>query len=81
MIDIKNKLVIETITVFVTVDKDGNEGLIAQKFGDNWMPFVCADPERIESLLPIAIAMKKQTGIPFKILKFSTREDVTSKYK
>lgn len=78
--DVKNKLVIETITAFVSVDKDGNEGVIAQMLGGAWTPFVCADPQRIDSILPLALELKKITGVPFKILQFSTREDITAKY-
>lgn len=79
--DIKNKLVISTVTAFVSVDKDGNEGIIGQLTNAGWMPFVCADEERIKSLLPLAVDLEKATGIPFRILQFSTKEDVTIKYK
>lgn len=74
-------MVIKTITAIVSVDKDGNEGIIGQKLGADWMPFVFADPNKIHLVLPMANEMTRQTGIPFKILQFSTREDVTEKFK
>lgn len=70
-------MVIQQLTVFVSVDKEGNEGVIGQIMGNTFMPFVCADPERVKSLLPLAMAMSKNNGIPFKILKFTNREEIT----
>lgn len=79
--EIKNEIVIRTITAFVSVDKDGNEGVIGQLMPDGkWMPFICADETRIQTLLPFAIEVSRMTKIPFKILQFGTRTDLTEKY-
>lgn len=74
-----NKMVINQITAFISVDDKGDEGVIGQKLGGTWMPFVCADEERVKSLLPIAKQLKK-SGVNFRIVKFTSREDVTDKY-
>ena len=71
---------IETITAFVSVGKDGEEGVIGQLMGDHWMPFVCADEKRVEQILPICKDLCDRTGVEFKILRFSTRTDVTKEY-
>ncbi len=80
--NIKNKVKMLQITVFVSVDADGNEGIIGQLINDKWMPFVIGDDsdEKIKRLLSLAVRLKNQTGIPFKILKFTTREDITEKF-
>jgi len=38
---------------------------------------VCADVARIESMLPEAEKLHKVTGIPYRIVQFTTRTDVT----
>lgn len=40
-----------------------------------------ADMDRIESLIPIADTIKAKTGKDYKILKFSSREELTAKIK
>lgn len=81
MIDIKNDIVISTVTAFVSVDKDGNEGVIGMMSSMGWVPFVCADEKRIASLYPHAKELSKASGIPFKVLQFSTRTDITNEIK
>lgn len=75
----KNKL-ISTVVVFVSIDEDGNEGVIGQKMDGVWMPFVCADEARIKQFFPSAEAIAKEFNIKYRILKFSVREDVTDVY-
>lgn len=75
-------LKINELYAFVVVDpKDGNEGIIGWKFGDQWMPFVGADMKRIKSLLPFAKTIASKTGVPFRILRFRVREDITAEMK
>jgi hypothetical protein len=71
---------IETITAFVSVDKDGEEGIIGQLIDGAWMPFVCADEERFNRIFPMCKEFCEKTGVKFKILRFSTRTDITSEY-
>jgi hypothetical protein len=74
----KNKLVIEKIWAWVSVDDDGNEGICAFS-SDNgmMMPMIAADEERLESLRGIAEDLSKMApDRKFRLLKFSTREEV-----
>jgi len=74
-------LVIKEIFAFVA-DSDGvGEGIMGVKIGDTWMALVGADMDRIESLIPIADTIKAKTGKDYKILKFSSREELTAKIK
>lgn len=78
----KNKLKIETVTAFVSVDAEGNEGLMAFNDGNQWVPMIGADHDRIISMLPLAKRMAAQKdGMPYRIVKFTTRTDVTEEYK
>ncbi len=70
-------LKIETITAFVATDKEGNEGIMGFKSTDAWMPMVCADEERIKSILPMAIKISEMSGQPFRVIKFTNRKDIT----
>jgi len=74
---------ITKVTAFVAIDpKDGDEGVMAFRTADGgWMPLVCADEARIQSMLPIAEEISANTGQTYKILQFSTREDVTDQVK
>jgi hypothetical protein len=73
-------LKIEKITAFVATDKHGNEGIIGKKFGDMWMPFVCADLDRLHSLIPSAYSLSLRTGTPVRIVEFSMITDVSEKH-
>lgn len=72
---------IKTVTAFIAVDDDGDEGVMSIKIGDSFYPMVCGDEESIAQMLPHAIEAAKQSGKTFRVLQFSTREDVTSKYQ
>lgn len=77
--DIQN-IVISSITAFVSIDKDGNEVVIGQLMPDGaWMPFICADEARIAFILPLAIEVSRMTKVPFKIVQFGSRVDLTEK--
>ena len=41
------------------------------------MPMVCADEERIKSILPMAIKISEMSGQPFRVIKFTNRKDIT----
>lgn len=68
---------IETLTAFVVIGPDGDEGVMASKHGDTWMPLICADPARIKSMLPIAKEISEISGKPFIVIELSVRSDVT----
>jgi hypothetical protein len=68
---------IETLTAFVTIGPDGDEGIMAARKGDTWMPLICADTVRIKEMLPIAKAISKISGKPFMVIELSVRSDVT----
>lgn len=67
---------IDEIWVFISEDAPGEEGIIGAKLGENWVPFVAADRERVESLKPIAREIGKITERKVKLVKFSNRTDV-----
>lgn len=64
---------IEVFTAFIHKDSEGQEGLIAEMIGNQWMPFVAADQKRVLELHHIV----KRMGIEFKIVRFTGREDIT----
>jgi hypothetical protein len=66
---------ITEIYVFVRHDEDG-EGVVAQRLGDTFMPFVCADKERVESLMNAAKHIVNATGEKIKLIKFTHREEI-----
>lgn len=71
--------VINEMFAFVASDSLG-EGLIAELIGNQWMPLVGADMDRVKSLRPIAERAARQTGKKIKLVKFTTRvhlEDIT----
>lgn len=74
--------IINEIFAFVATEKDGSEGIIGARLGeDQWMPFVGADMDRVRSLYPIAEQVSRVAGRPFKILKFSNKQDITEEVR
>lgn len=78
---VMTSLKIEKMYAFVAKSEDGDEGILALKSNNGWLPMVGADFKRIESLLPIAEELTKASGIEFKILQFDNRIDVTEQFK
>jgi hypothetical protein len=73
---------ITKVTAFVAIDpKNGDEGVMAFKSDTGWMPLICADEERTRHMLPIAEQISSATGQKYRIIQFSTREDVTDQVK
>lgn len=70
---------IEEVYIFVSSDKNG-EGIIGRSIemlGQNiFMPFVCADKERMESIKPLAKKIAKEYGKKIKLIKLSVREEI-----
>ncbi len=75
----ENELKINEIFAFVSVDETG-EGIIGQAvnlMGQNvFMPFVCADKARMESLKPLAKEIGKNSGMKIKLIRLSVREEI-----
>jgi hypothetical protein len=73
-----DKLGINEIWAYISVDNEGNEGICAflSNTSGAMMPMVCADRERVEQLRPIAKQLAKISPYPIKLVKFSLREDV-----
>lgn len=68
--------------MFAFVAEDNGEGVMGAMTNSGiMMPLVGADMARVTSLYPWAMRIKETTGKPFKILKFSTREDITEQVK
>lgn len=72
---------IETVTAFVSIDKNGEESVMAVYNNCQWMPLICADEERIKSMAPIAENLKKMSGKDYRIIQFSFRRDITIEIK
>ncbi len=68
-------LAITEMFVFVAEDEDRGEELLGVKRHGQWMPLVATDPQRIPELIPLA----EQSDRPYRILRFSQREDITEK--
>ena len=68
---------INELFAFIQIDEGSeDEGIIASKFGDNWMPLVGADLKRVDSLRPITKQVAQTTGKRVVLAKFTHREDL-----
>jgi len=77
-------LVISEMYAFVADNTDGTgEGVIGCMVPESnlMLPLVGADMERVNSLYPVAVRICEFTKTTFKVLKFSTREDITEEVK
>jgi hypothetical protein len=68
-------LAITEMFVFVAEDDDRGEELLGVKRHGRWVPLVATDPQRVPELIPLA----EQSERPYRILRFSQREDITEK--
>lgn len=72
---------IKTVTAFVSEDATG-EGIMAFLRPDGiWIPMVAADEERMISLYPHAVEVAEKSGVDFKVLQFTNRNDITEEIK
>lgn len=68
---------IETIYAFISTEEGPNdEGVVAFKVGNTWMPLVGADMKRIDSLRPIAKQIAEVTKKRIVLAKFTLRQDM-----
>jgi len=52
------------------------EGICAVQIGDEWMPLIAADPERLEFIREKAAAVAAISGKRVKIIRLTQREEV-----
>ena len=68
---------IQSITAFISVGPDGDEGVLAMSMNGVMMPLVCADAVRVAAMLPMAEKIKKESGFDYKIVRFTCMIDIT----
>lgn len=73
---------ITTLTAFISVDEDGEEGLIGLPIGDGMLslPAIAADKTRVDELYPQVKAFSKMFGFKFKVIELSVRKDITEQF-
>ena len=69
-------LKIEKMYAFISEDKDGNEGVVGVRTGQEWVPLVGADMSRVNLLIPLAQQIVNKTKRPIKILMFTDRKEI-----
>jgi hypothetical protein len=68
---------IEHVWMVISSDEEGEGVCAAPLFGSgSLVPLIAADEERLESILPIAKILARESGKTIKLIKFSVREDV-----
>ena len=64
---------IERIWAYLSVDKNGNEGVCAAPIGGMTLPLIAADQARLESLTPIAERLAEMTGMTIRLVELTQR--------
>lgn len=73
---------ITELFAFVAYAEEGEGIMAAKPPGSNLItPLIGADMARVKSIYTLAETIKKETGIDFRVLRFSVREDITEKVK
>lgn len=73
----KNHLRIDAVWAFVSVDENGDEGLVAAPLpGFGLTPLIAADEKRLNSLIPLAESIAAKTKMTIKLIRLGTREEV-----
>jgi len=68
---------INKIWAFLSVDKDGNEGVCAAPApGVGCLPLIAADMARVDSLMPVAQMLARMSGMTIKLVEFSVRTEL-----
>jgi len=68
---------IEAMYAWVATERDGGEGVLGMDIGLGGVtPLVGADMDRMRSLRPYAEQLKRVTGRPVRLVRFSRREDL-----
>jgi streptogramin lyase len=67
---------IQKLWAFVAQEPGGDEGIIAERNGDVWLPFVAADERRIESLRARAMSVPIPPGTTVRLVRFDARTEI-----
>ena len=67
--------VIEQMYAFLAQDEEG-EGVVSIRVGDQHYPMVGADMARVDQFRPLARQMAQQTGVPIRVVTFTTRTEI-----
>lgn len=67
---------ITSISAFIAMGDDQEEGIIAMQVDDKWFPMVMADEARLNSLRPFAEQVAKAQKKQISLVRFSVREDL-----
>jgi hypothetical protein len=67
---------IDSVYAWVVVEPDGGEGVASAQIGNTHWPLVGADIDRVKSLRALAEAVRRQTGWPVRLVRFSNREEL-----
>lgn len=67
---------ITTLKAFVSIDKDGDEGIVACLTNQGWLPLIAADDRRLKELY--VLASREEFPVSgYKVIQFSVRQDIT----
>ncbi|KYK50036.1 hypothetical protein A1D31_22250 [Bradyrhizobium liaoningense] len=71
------QLRIDAVWLFVSIDETGEGVCAAPLMGDgSLVPLIAADEERLQSLIPIARRIAKESGKQVKLIKLSQRSEL-----
>lgn len=59
-----------TLHAFIAKGSDNDEGVVAAKFGDTWLPLIAADEKRLEQLKPLAQKAAAEAGVAVQLVRF-----------
>lgn len=69
--------IIDEMFAFTVIDpNDGNEGVLGFLKGNQWIPMVGADMERVETLRPMADSICRGLELTYRIKRFVYIEDI-----
>ena len=67
---------IDALYAWVATEPSGDEGVCSMRLGDTHYPLVGADTDRVKSLRENAEFVRRVTGYPVRLVRFSRREDL-----
>jgi hypothetical protein len=67
---------IDALYAWVATEPDGGEGVCSMQLGAVHMPLIGADMDRVKSLREPAEFVRRVTGYPVRLVRFSRREDL-----
>jgi len=69
-------LTIENVWMAVSVEDNGDEGVVAAMIGDAWMPLIAADRARLPFVIEYAEAIARQQDKTIKIIRLTERSEI-----